>query len=486
MHNKSGKDSYLYRKKQIEEICMNNNVYADKFERSHTLDEVSKLNEGEEVRICGRILFKRNFGKLIFMKIGDLKGSFQISFCINDFSPSEFMSVRNVIRVADFIGVKGDLYKTQKGEKTLRVKRYKILSMAIRALPEKYHGIRNKNLKYRKRYLDIITNNDSKYIFVKRCEVLKFIRNYFANLNFFEVESPILQNVASGAAAKPFKTRYNSLNKEFYLRIAPELYLKQIIGGGYDRIFEIGKCFRNEGMDAAHLQEFTMLEWYVAYWDYNDNVKCLKRMLTKLLDEVFGEKQFMYNGHTINIANPWIERNYCHEINKLIKGDILSYCDIYELKAVIKKYGHLSKKDLDESKSISALIDKLYKRKILPYIIQPTILYNYPAHLLPLARRNDDDNRIADAFQLVIGGMEIAKGYSELINPQIQEQEFIQQKYNREQGNDEALRSDDDFIVAMEHGMPPISGVGMGIDRLMALLCNCSSLREVILFPPMK
>lgn len=460
--------------------------YADKFERSCTLADAINLTEDRHVSLCGRIVSKRIFGKFMFMKLWDISGIFQVSFSFNDFGEEAYKLLKTHVEVGDFIGAEGVVYRTKTGELTLKVKSYKFLSKALRPLPEKFHGLNNIDTRYRQRYLDLISNEETRDVFVKRSKTIQFIRRFLTDNDFLEVETPILQSVASGAAARPFITRHNVLDIELYMRIAPELYLKQAVAGGFDRVFEIGKNFRNEGMDASHLQEFTMLEWYAAYWDYNDNIDFIKKLFHSLLDDVYGSRVVEFDGHSLDFGTEWEKINYCEAVSYLIKSNILDYTDLNKLKEVIKKYDLLSQSDLDKSASIPALIDLLYKQRIRPHIIQPTILYNYPACLIPLARRNDEDNRIIDMFQLVVCGWEVVKAYSELVDPETQRTNFIEQAKNKSDGDDEAFEVDNDFLLAMEHGMPPMSGLGIGIDRLVAILCNQPTLRDVVLFPMMR
>lgn len=479
-------NEYAVRKGKLAELRQDIIPYADKFERTHTLEEAISLSEEDSAALCGRIIFKRTFGKFMFMKLWDITGMFQISFSLNDLNEDSYGLLKSHVEVGDFFGAKGTIYRTKTGELTLRGFEYKILAKTLRPLPEKFHGLSDIDTRYRQRYLDLISNAETRDVFIKRSKTIQFIREFLTNSDFLEIETPILQSVASGAAARPFITKHNALDIDLYMRIAPELYLKQAVAGGFDRVFEIGKNFRNEGMDASHLQEFTMLEWYAAYWDYNDNIEFTKRLFHGLLDTVYGGRVIEFNGHTIDFGAEWKKIDYCKAVSDLIHSNILDYTDLTELKAVIKKYDLLSQSDLDKSSSIPALIDLLYKQRIRPNIIQPTILYNYPACLIPLARRNDNDNRIIDMFQLVVCGWEIVKAYSELVDPETQRANFIEQAINKNNGDDEAFAVDDDFLLAMEHGMPPMSGLGIGIDRLVALLCNQATLRDVVLFPMMK
>lgn len=479
-------NEYEVRKNKLMELRTRHIPYADKFERTHTLKEAMQLKEGEASAVCGRIIFKRSFGKFMFMKLWDLTGVFQISCSRNEIDEDIYNELKNSLDIGDFIGVQGVVYRTKTGEITLKTLHYEILSKALRPLPEKFHGLSNPDTRYRQRYLDLICNQETRDVFIKRSRTIQFIRNFLNKNGFLEIETPILQTVASGAAAKPFITKHNALDLDLFMRIAPELYLKQAIAGGFDKVFEVGKNFRNEGMDASHLQEFTMLEWYSAYWDYKDNIKFTQSLLLELLDTVYGSRVIEFDGHTIDFGAEWKQIDYCRAVSDLIQSDILDYTELNDLKAVIKKYELLSQDELDKSSSIPALIDLLYKQKIRPYIIQPVILYNYPACLIPLARRNNKDHRIIDMFQLVVCGWEIVKAYSELIDPETQRENFMEQAKNKRNGDDEAFEIDNDFLLAMEHGMPPMSGVGVGIDRLVAILCNQPTLRDVVLFPTMK
>lgn len=477
---------YDVRKQKLNRLRMSGIPYAGKFKRTHTLKEANSLDDGDCVSVCGRITLKRCFGKFMFLKLGDINSSLQVSCSTNEIPADLYQTLKNSVDVADFLGIRGEVYHTKTGELTVRVLEYKLLSKALRTLPEKYHGLNDVNLRYRQRYLDLIMNSESRNVFLKRSQTIQFIRSFLYDNNFIEIETPILQSVASGAAARPFVTKHNALSMDLFLRIAPELYLKQAIAGGFDRVFEIGKNFRNEGMDASHLQEFTMLEWYAAYWDYNDNIEFTRKLLLGLLDTVYGSRQVECDGHVLNFDIEWPKVDYCAEISNLVKSNILDYVSLNDLKTDIKRYDLLSEEDVSKSLSVPALIDLLYKQRIRPHIIQPTILYNYPACLIPLARRNDHDDRTIDMFQLVVNGWEIVKAYSELIDPEIQRSNFIEQEKNKNNGDEESFEVDNDFLLAMEHGMPPISGLGIGIDRLVALLCNQATLRDVVLFPTMK
>lgn len=477
-------DEYEVRKeklKRIKEECI---AYKDKYENVDRLDEFKYKNNGDIAKIAGRIVSKRSFGKFMFINLYDINGIVQISLAKQDLEDSYDFFKKNV-DVGDFIGVEGTVYTTETGVKTLKTLNGDLLSKAVRPLPEKYHGVNDADIKYRQRYLDIISNDTTKTTFKKRIQILNGIKDYLRSNDFAEVETPILQNVASGANARPFITKHNALDEDFNLRIAPELYLKQVVESGFNRVFEMGKNFRNEGMDASHLQEFTMLEWYAAYWDYLKNMDFLEKLLKNVITNVNGNLEVEYQGKVLDFNN--FERiNYSDTISELLNTDILNFNDVESVKKIFKDNQLFDEKEFESIKSVTGAVDLLFKKKVRPYLIQPTILYNYPAYMIPLARRSDADKRVLDMFQLVVNGWEVSKCYSELIDPEIQRRTFEQQMLDKQNGDEESMSIDEDFILAMEHGMPPMSGLGLGIDRVVSLLTDEPTLRDVVLFPQMK
>ena len=369
----------------------------------------------------------------------------------------------------------------------MRVADYELLSKAILPLPEKHHGLTNQDQRYRERCMDLVSNEESRQVFLKRSKFLSFLRNFLNENGFLEVETPILQSAVCGASAKPFFTKHNALNKICNLRIAPEVYLKHVIAGGFDRVFEVAKCFRNEGMDPSHLQEFTMVEWYAAYWNFEDNIRFFTKFIREAIRTICNEDlKIEFKGHTLDFSKDFERINYTERVNEILGLNILEYTNAQKLKEDIVKTGLFSMDDFDACKTVGGVIDLVYKRKIRENIIQPTVLYNYPACLVPLARRNDEDARRIDLFQVLVCGDEICKAYSELVDPIVQRQTLEEQAKARTEGDDEAMELDEDFLNAMEHGMPPISGLGFGVDRLMCLLTNQESVRDVVLFPLMK
>ena len=461
------------------------NPYAPKFDITHSLKDARDLPMGTKVAIAGRMTFRRMFGKFSFIQLSDIYARIQVSLSVNEINEEDYKFFKNYIDSGDYVGIKGELYQTQTGEITVRAFEFKLLSKAMLPLPEKYHGVTDVEIKYRQRYLDLISNDDSKHTFITRSNIINHIRQFLVRNDFLEVETPILQSVACGAAAKPFKTKHNALDKEYNLRISPETYLKQVIAGGIPRVFEIAKNFRNEGMDAMHLQEFTMLEWYASYWDFRRNIEFVTLLLKELVQTHCGGLEIEYQGIKLNFDCEWKKVDYIATLNDLLKTDILSYDNVDDLKEYVKKLNIFNNKEIDEIISLGALFDYMYKRKIRNEIVQPTIVYNYP-NLVPLARPSDENPKTIEMFQVLVAGAEIVKAYSELVDPIIQRKGFEEQMKNKMKGDEEAFELDEDFLLAMEHGMPPMSGLGLGIDRLVAILCNQPTLRDIILFPNMK
>jgi lysyl-tRNA synthetase class 2 len=476
---------YEVRLEKFAGIAAREVVFKDKFERTHTIKQARELEDEVQASLCGRITALRWFGKLVFGRLYDVEGEIQFSISKNDLGDDDFAFFKESVDVGDYIGVTGVMYHTQKGEFTIKASNVVILSKSLRPLPEKFHGITDVDKKFRQRYLDVITSEETRRTLSMRIQMLRFLREYLQNADFLEVETPILQNVASGAAARPFITRHNTLDLELHLRIAPELYLKQIIACGFDRVFELGKNFRNEGMDAMHLQEFTMLEWYASYWDFNDNIEFVCKMMQELLLNLRGSLQIEYQGQALDFSS-FARLDYLAAINEILGANVFDFADTDALKAHMLAQASLPADEIKAAKSIPALVDLLFKRKLRNGIIQPTIVYNYPAFMVPLARRNDADPRTIDMFQVIFVGAEIVKAYSELVDPFVQRAAFEEQAQNKAAGDDESFEMDEAFLLAMEHGMPPMSGLGFGIDRFMSIIADQPTLRDVIFFPMMK
>ena len=477
----------IVRRDKVEEIRKYCNPYPERYEVNYTLKDASLLEDGvKDVRVAGRIVFMRKMGKLSFLKIRDLEGALQVSIKIDLVGEEKYQFFKSLIDVGDFIGVKGEMFTTQTGEKTLRADDFTFLGKALKPLPEKFHGLTDIEEKYRCRYVDLISNEESRKVFLGRSKLYSFIHKYLGENGFLEVETPIMQNAVCGAAARPFYTHHNALDIDLNLRIAPETYLKQCIAAGFNRVYEVAKCFRNEGMDTEHLQEFTQVEWYASYWNFEDNLKFYQDFIRALLMELVGTTTITYKDTELDFGKDFTRINYVEKLTSILGFNFLDIEDPNELKEKIVETNLFTMEDLTDYHSLSQIIDFVYKRTIRANIMEPTVIYNYPAVLIPLARRNDKDSRIIDVFQVVAGGTELCKAYSELVDPFVQRQAFEDQLVAKEQGDDETMEIDEQFMGAMEQGMPPISGLGFGIDRLLMLIYNVDSIRDVVLFPLMK
>ncbi len=474
------------RRQKIETLrAMGEIPYKEKFDRTCTIKE-AREKIGERVAICGRVIFKRVMGKFGFMQIRDMEGKIQISVGRNELDEEAYDFYKKFVDIADFVGVEGEVYTTQTGEVTVRAEKVTLLSKVMRPLPEKFHGLVDTETIYRQRYLDLITNENSRKVFLTRSKIVSFIRRYLEDNGFIEVETPILQTSVSGASAKPFFTKHNALDMDCNLRIATETWLKQCIAAGFDRVFELGKDFRNEGMDPSHLQEFTQVEWYASYWNFENNIEFFHGLIIKLLNECLGTTVVTYQGQQIEFNQEWPRINYIERMREILGFDFLDETDLDSFKKKVVDAGIFGYTELEECKSVRTLIDYIYKRKIRAGIVNPTIIYNYPAVLIPLARRNDADERVIDVFQIVAGGAELVKAYSELVDPIVQRRLLELQLEEKAQGDDETMDVDEDFLLAMEHGMPPISGLGFGIDRFMQFIFDLPNIRDTVLFPLMK
>jgi len=477
----------IIRRQKLEEISKTCNPYPAKYERTHTLAEAKELEDGtKDVKVCGRVGFARKMGKLSFVKIKDINANFQLEFRVDLLGEEKYEFFKKLIEAGDFIGAKGEIFTTQTGEKTLRVEEFDFLGKALRPLPEKFHGLADQELKYRERYVDLIMNEDSRKVFVGRSKFYKFVRDFFDENNFLEVETPIIQTSVSGASAKPFYTHYNALDLDCNLRIAPECYLKELIAGGYDRVYEVARCFRNEGMDPQHNPEFTQIEWYASYWDFEDNIKFFEKFVKEALIYLTGSPVITYQGNTLDFSKPFERVNYVEKLTEILGFDFLKESNIDDYKQKVVDKGFFSMNDMADYKSIAQLTDFLYKKLLRANIIGPVVMYNYPAVLKPLARRNDENKDMVDCFQVVVCGAEMCNAYSELVDPSIQRSTFEDQLKQKEAGDDETMDLDEDYLRAMEQGMPPISGLGIGVDRFMMLAFDQASVRDVILFPTMK
>lgn len=463
--------------------------YADKFDKADDCSTISGLAMGAKVKSAGRVRLFRDMGKICFIQLQDFSGKVQAVFRVGDIEADQYKQFTKIVNVGDFVGVEGEVFTTQKGEISILVNKFTFLSKALRPLPEKWHGLKDDEQRHRKRYLDLVMNDETREIFKFKSDFLWELRNFYRNNGFHEVETPVLCNSASGALAKPFITHHNALDTDVYLRIAPEIYLKEAIVGGYERIFEVARVFRNEGIDPSHLQDFTMIEHYAAYWDYVDNMNFTEKMFTTVIEKLKGTlKVNILNRNNelveVDFSGPWQRVSFRDLLIKDCGIDIDLCPTVEELRKAI------ADKDIQieeiEKLGRGNLIDSLYKKVSRPKMINPTFLMNHPTDLSPLARKNDDNPMVTDRFQLLVNGWEVLNAYSELIDPIDQAERFDKQMAARAGGDEEAMLKDDDYVEAMEYGMPPISGWGMGVERIVALLTSQNNLREVVLFPLMK
>ena len=470
-------------------ISMDIDPYPSNYKRTHTSKEAidyfekneSKDLEVEEISIAGRIMSIRDMGKAIFIDLLDGDGRIQV-LCRANTLEEQFKNIPN-LDLGDWLGVKGKLFRTRTGQITVLANNYDILCKSIRPLPEKWHGLTDIELRFRQRYLDLISNEQSKNTALNRSKIIKAIRNFMDNKGFIEVETPVLVPVAAGASAHPFITHHNQLNQQLYLRVATELYLKKLIVGGLEKVYEIGRVFRNEGVDFYHNPEFTMLESYQAFADYNDMMIMVEEMISSVADEIYGTKVLEFNETKIDFTPPWPRLDLRETIKEFSGIDYIENLDIDSLSKEMKRLGI----DVDKQVSWGGMMDKLISSKVEPNLIQPSFLVDYPISMSPLAKKKTSDPRVVERFEGFVAGMEICNSFTELNDPIDQRERFEQQEDLRDKFEKEEMdRLDEDFLVAIEHGMPPTGGIGIGLDRITMLLCNQKTIREVILFPHLR
>lgn len=459
--------------------------YPISFPKETPLGQLKSVEDGKEVSTAGRVMLRRQMGQLTFATLMDATGRMQLSFEADVLGQEKYDLLLKHLSLGDIVGVNGEIYRTKRGEPTIRVRRVEILSKALLPLPEKWKGLADPEIKARQRYLDLISSDESRDRFRTRFRMVSAIRHFLIQSDFVEVETPILQSEASGAMAKPFVTHHNALDTDFYLRIAPETFLKRVVVGGFDRVFELGRNFRNEGMSPAHLQEFTMLEFYAAYWDYRRNMSFVRDMLQDVIQQACGSLHVEVKGKTIDFSGEWEELDFTRLVHDYSGVDLDQTG--YELDAIKQAIAAAHPEfDLAPYVSSATLIDSLYKRYCRPNIIGPAFLVHHPAPLIPLARTLPGQPEKLAMFQVLVDGLEVVKAYSELVDPIEQRKRLEEQAELAKKGEEETMMLEEDFLTAMEHAMPPMSGVGIGIDRLVTLLTNAASVRDVVLFPPMR
>ncbi len=467
------------------------NPYPDRWERTHGLADARELpEETAGVSVAGRVVLKRQISKkMIFLTLQDRTGRMQIALRKDTLDSEELRVLRRTLDVGDFLGVSGRTWVTRTGEPTVDAEHAQILSKALRPMPEKWAGVQDRETCYRQRYLDLLTNDETRERFRFRARFTKSIRDYLDAREFEEVETPILQTKASGALARPFVSHHNALDMDVVLRIAPETYLKRLVVGGYERVYEFARCFRNEGMDPSHLQDFTMLEYYVAYWSYEENMRFTQELLQSVVQETTGKLTFTCEGsdgaeRTVDLAGDWPAVRMTDLIRERAGIDVLEVRDPVALRAWCRERGFHD--DALDKMAYPTLVDFIYKKTVRPDLLGPIFVVGHPIELSPLARRNDADPGITDRFQLLVNGWEVVNAYSELVDPDDQRARFEEQAAHRAAGDDEALPTEDDYLICLEYGMPPTSGWGMGVDRIVALLTGQTNLRDTVLFPLMR
>ncbi|MDO8670702.1 MAG: lysine--tRNA ligase [Dehalococcoidia bacterium] len=436
---------------------------------------------GEDVTLAGRIVSSRGMGKVSFAHILDGEGKIQI-FLRKDVLGEELYEDFKLFDLGDFIGVKGKLFRTRAGEITLEVHDFRMLSKSLHPLPEKWHGLVDVEKRYRQRYLDLISNPEVRDIFLTRSKAIASIRRLMENRGFIEVETPILHDMAGGAAAKPFITYHNALDQTRFLRVATELHLKRLIIGGFEKVYEIGRVFRNEGISTKHNPEYTLMESYEAYADYNDVMQMVEEIVSTVAQEVKGTMIVSFGGQDIDLTPPWRRLTIRDAIIKYGGVDFTAYADVSSLRDKMESMGMT----VDPALGRGKLIDELLSQFVEPNLIQPTFVLDYPIELSPLAKKKPDDPTLVERFEPFIGGMEVGNAYTELNDPIDQRERFVGQLAQQESGDEETELVDEDFLVALEHGMPPTGGLGIGIDRLVMILTGQQSIREVILFPQLR
>lgn len=432
--------------------------------------------------IAGRILTMRVMGKTTFAHIQDSSGKIQIMLRFNDLGEEDYQFAKKYFDIGDFVGATGKVFRTKTGELTIWCTKVRLLTKSLRPLPEKWHGLKNIEIRYRQRYVDLISNPEVKEVFEKRCLIIKNIRKFMDESGFLEVETPMMQSIPGGAAARPFKTHHNALGIDLYLRIAPELYLKRLVVGGFHRIYEINRNFRNEGISTHHNPEFTMMEFYHAYQTYTGLMDFTEQLISTVAKTISDDLKFPFEGNEINLSAPWTRMTMFEAIEKHTGITREKLSDIGSASAQAGKLGI----KLEKGTTLGKIILSIFETVVEPKLINPTFIYDFPVEVSPLSRRKDSDTSIVERFELYIAGFELANAFSELNDPIDQFERFQEQVRERQGGDEEAHQMDHDYVRALEYGMPPTAGEGIGIDRLVMILTGSPSIRDVIFFPQLK
>ncbi|EKN70342.1 lysyl-tRNA synthetase [Neobacillus bataviensis LMG 21833] len=485
-------DQFLVRREKMNSMRENGlDPFGKRFDRSHNtnelIEEYGELEKEEieakhvSVSLAGRIMTKRGKGKAGFAHIQDLTGQIQV-YVRQDAIGEEQYKVFDSADLGDIIGVNGTLFKTKVGELSVKVEHFTFLTKALRPLPDKFHGLKDVEQRYRQRYLDLIMSQESKETFISRSRIIQSMRRYLDNHGYLEVETPMMHSIAGGASARPFITHHNALDMELYMRIAIELHLKRLIVGGLEKVYEIGRVFRNEGVSTRHNPEFTMIELYEAYADYRDIMSLTENLIAHIAQEVLGTTTIQYGDYEVDLKPEWKRLHMVDAIKEYTGADFWQEMSVKEARELAKEHGV----EITEHMLYGHIVNEFFEQKVEEKLIQPTFIYGHPVEISPLAKKNDEDPRFTDRFELFIVAREHANAFTELNDPIDQRERFEAQLKEREQGNDEAHMMDEDFVEALEYGMPPTGGLGIGIDRLVMLLTNSPSIRDVLLFPLMR
>ncbi|AQS54487.1 lysine--tRNA ligase [Novibacillus thermophilus] len=465
--------------------------FGSRYERTHLAADIHEAHgdkskeelerEQHRVKVAGRLMSIRGHGKAGFAHIQDVSGRIQI-YVRQDTVGDDVYDLFKTLDIGDWIGVEGDVFKTNRGETTVKAEVLTLLSKSLRPLPEKFHGLQDIEQRYRKRYLDLIVNPEVRETFVTRSKIIQAIRRYLDEQGFLEVETPTMHAIAGGAAARPFVTHHNALDMPLYMRIAIELHLKRLIVGGMEKVYEIGRVYRNEGISTRHNPEFTMLELYEAYADFRDIMDLTEHIVTFVAETVLGTRQLEYQGHDVDLSSPWRRRSMVDLIQEHVGVDFSQEMTDEQARRLAEEHGV----DVKPEMTFGHIVNEFFEQRVEDKLIQPTFVYGHPVAVSPLAKKNADDPRFTDRFELFIVGREHANAFTELNDPIDQRQRFEAQLKEREAGNEEAHMMDEDFLEALEYGMPPTGGLGIGIDRLVMLFTDAPSIRDVLLFPLMR
>lgn len=454
--------------------------YDVTYHAADIITEFEKL-EGQKVKLAGRIMAVRGHGKTSFVNIMDMSGRIQVYFRQDVIGESQYENFK-LLDIGDVIGIEGDVFKTQRGEISVKINSFEILAKSLRPLPEKWHGLKDMETRYRQRYLDLIVNPEVRNTFITRSKIIKSLRRLLDERDYLEVETPMMHPIAGGAAARPFTTHHNALDMDLYLRIAPELYLKRLIVGGFERVYEVGRVFRNEGISIRHNPEFTIVELYQAYADYEDLMRLTEEVVSGVAQEVLGTTQVVYQGQELDFAPPWNRITMPEAVKKYTDIDFDTVTTVEEAREIADRLGV----KYEKKHGIGGILNNIFEDKVEEHLIQPTFIIGHPTEISPLAKRNKDNPAITDRFEVFVFGRELANGFSELNDPIDQEGRFSAQVEQRESGDVEAHMMDHDYINALEYGLPPTGGLGIGIDRLVMFLTDSYSIRDVLLFPHMR